>query len=195
MAIDKSADLEFIENGLTAIADKIREKGGSTDALSFPDGFVLAIDALSGGSGSGGDSGGGGATTATKRYNLTTFMTWKSTGNTCVLSDWMNRTYYTSMVGDGESWQIGGAVEVGVMADIDKTQYVLDIRNMASAKELWYFTGYNYNGYSATYSVFDLTTLDSIQRVGSTDYSGDYAVGTYEFVVSGGVLQLYYYGE
>jgi len=40
---------------LTAVADAIREKGGTSESLSFPNGFVNAVGALS--TGSGGTSG------------------------------------------------------------------------------------------------------------------------------------------
>ena len=34
---------------LTSIADAIRTKGGTTENLTFPNGFVSAIEAISGG--------------------------------------------------------------------------------------------------------------------------------------------------
>lgn len=39
------------EASLSAVADSIREKGGTTGALSFPDGFVSAVQAIQAGSG------------------------------------------------------------------------------------------------------------------------------------------------
>lgn len=53
MAYDKVVDSTVLENGLTQIADAIREKGGLGDPLmsplTFPSGFVSAIEGLSGG--------------------------------------------------------------------------------------------------------------------------------------------------
>ena len=39
------------EASLTAVADSIREKGGTTGALAFPDGFVSAVQAIQAGGG------------------------------------------------------------------------------------------------------------------------------------------------
>lgn len=53
MAYDKAVDSTVLENGLSAIADAIREKGELgdpfTSPLTFPSGFVSAIEGLSGG--------------------------------------------------------------------------------------------------------------------------------------------------
>ncbi|MBQ2949312.1 MAG: hypothetical protein IJD94_10155, partial [Clostridia bacterium] len=39
------------ESSLTAVADAIRARSGTTDALRYPEGFVSAIGAISGGGG------------------------------------------------------------------------------------------------------------------------------------------------
>lgn len=46
MALDKAIDSAQLDADLTAVADAIREKGGTTDALSFPNGFVEAVGAI-----------------------------------------------------------------------------------------------------------------------------------------------------
>lgn len=46
MAVDKAVDSAVLDAGLTDIADAIREKGGTSAELSFPRGFVDAVDAL-----------------------------------------------------------------------------------------------------------------------------------------------------
>lgn len=46
MAYDKVVDSTELEAGLTAIADAIRAKGGTTATLSFPDGMEDAIEAI-----------------------------------------------------------------------------------------------------------------------------------------------------
>lgn len=48
MAHDKVVDSSVLDNGLTQIANTIRGKG-ATGALTFPSGFVSAIEGLSGG--------------------------------------------------------------------------------------------------------------------------------------------------
>lgn len=45
MAFDKVVDSSVLEAGLTAIANAIREKGGTSDTLAFPDGMAEAIAA------------------------------------------------------------------------------------------------------------------------------------------------------
>ena len=47
---------EYLTNTteLTKVASAIREKGGTSDSLVFPDGFVSAISAIKTGGGSGG---------------------------------------------------------------------------------------------------------------------------------------------
>lgn len=46
-------------SSLYAVADSIRAKGGTSDMLSFPDGFISAIAAIDGGGGGGGEVGKG----------------------------------------------------------------------------------------------------------------------------------------
>lgn len=54
MAYDKVVDSAVLETGLTKIAAAIREKGGTTDALAFPDAMAAAIAAIEAGGGGGG---------------------------------------------------------------------------------------------------------------------------------------------
>ena len=46
MAYDKAVDSGVLDAGLTSIADAIRTKGGTSDAMAFPAGFVAAIEAI-----------------------------------------------------------------------------------------------------------------------------------------------------
>lgn len=52
MAVDKLVDSAQLDADLTAVADAIRTKGGTSTALAFPSGFVNAIDAIETGGGS-----------------------------------------------------------------------------------------------------------------------------------------------
>ena len=54
MAYDKVVDSAALEAGLTQIADAIREKGGTSGSLSFPEAMAAAIAAIEAG-GSGGE--------------------------------------------------------------------------------------------------------------------------------------------
>ena len=49
MAYDKVVDSAVLEAGLTKIAAAIREKGGTTDTLAFPDAMAAAIAAIEAG--------------------------------------------------------------------------------------------------------------------------------------------------
>ena len=61
MAYDKAVDSAALDAGLTAIANAIREKAGSSDVLAFPDAMAAAIAAIEAG-------GGGGSAFATGTY-------------------------------------------------------------------------------------------------------------------------------
>lgn len=47
MAYDKVVDSTILDSGLSSIANSIREKAGTDEALVFPNGFVSAIDEIS----------------------------------------------------------------------------------------------------------------------------------------------------
>lgn len=55
MAYDKLVDSSVLDAGLSKIANAIREKGGASDSLAFPDAMVDAISAIEVGSGSADD--------------------------------------------------------------------------------------------------------------------------------------------
>lgn len=57
MAFDKVVDSTALEAGLTQIATAIREKGGTTATLAFPDAMAAAISAIESGGGGGAVSG------------------------------------------------------------------------------------------------------------------------------------------
>ena len=49
MALDKAVDSAALDAGMTAVADVIRAKAGTTEPLAWPDGFKAAVEAISGG--------------------------------------------------------------------------------------------------------------------------------------------------
>ncbi len=166
-------DSAFLDNGLKAIADKIREKGGTTESLSFPDGFVSALDTLS--------------VKTLKKYSINPDSIQKSSGNNFAMADWMGQTFYSSVTGTLSELVGSGGYAASVPADIDylKGKYLI------KDTELWYTTEATFSGYKVTYTVYDVTKLASATKTPVEDYSGDYEEGTYEFV--GG--NIYYYGE
>ena len=54
MAYDKVIDSVKLDADMTTVADAIRSKGGTSEALAFPAGFVSAIEAIESGGGGGG---------------------------------------------------------------------------------------------------------------------------------------------
>ena len=51
MALDKVIDSAELDANLTAVADAIRTKGGTTGELEFPSGFVSAVEGIQAGGG------------------------------------------------------------------------------------------------------------------------------------------------
>lgn len=51
MAYDKLVDSAVLDSNLTAVADAIRAKGGTSGTMEFPDGFVSAVQGIQAGGG------------------------------------------------------------------------------------------------------------------------------------------------
>lgn len=51
MAYDKLVDSAQLDAGLMSVADAIRAKGGTSEELAFPDGFVSAVEGIQAGGG------------------------------------------------------------------------------------------------------------------------------------------------
>ena len=62
MALDKVVDSAALDAGMTAVADAIRAKAGTTGPLAWPDGFATAISGI--------ETGGGGASWVTVATEL-----------------------------------------------------------------------------------------------------------------------------
>lgn len=75
MALDKLVDSTQLDSDLTSIADAIRTKGGTSASLTFPAGFVQAVDAI--------ETGGGGL-----KYDKGTFTLPSDTN--AVTAVWLN---------------------------------------------------------------------------------------------------------
>lgn len=50
MAVDKLVDSAQLDSGLTQVANAIRTKGGTSESLAFPSGFVSAVESIPSGS-------------------------------------------------------------------------------------------------------------------------------------------------
>lgn len=57
MAEYKIVNAEQLENDMTSVANKIRSKSNTSDAMSWPDGYISAIDMIGGGEYSGDEDG------------------------------------------------------------------------------------------------------------------------------------------
>ena len=180
MAYDKVVDSTSLDEGLTNIANKIREKSGTTDALSFPQGFVLAVDNIGGGK-------------ATKKYSASTSSVIKSSNNTTSGMSALYGSYYTSVFGTLGAWDARGEVSVSMPVDASATVKKYSIRNIQS-NELWYITAYNSSNYILTYTIYDLSRLDSAAKTYIEDQNSAYIAGTYEFTIESGNPHIYYYG-
>ena len=51
MALDKAVDSTALDAAMSAVADAIRAKGGTTEPLAWPDGFKAAVAAIETGTG------------------------------------------------------------------------------------------------------------------------------------------------
>lgn len=69
MAYDKIVDSAALDANLTALANAIRAKGGTSASLAFPNGMVEAINAIT----TGGGTGGGGLPTGVSAIDYGTF--------------------------------------------------------------------------------------------------------------------------
>ena len=82
MAVDKLVDSTQLDADLTAVADAIRTKGGTSASLAFPTGFVDAIDAI--------ETGGGG------RFTIDDFADGTATtGELVITSDLIESAFYS----------------------------------------------------------------------------------------------------
>ena len=57
MATYKVVDTDKLDSDLSAVANSIRAKTGTSDSMAFPDGFISAVDAIYAGGADGGESG------------------------------------------------------------------------------------------------------------------------------------------
>lgn len=178
MSYDKVIDSAFLEDGLSAIADKIREKSGSTDNLVFPNGFVSAIEGI---------EGGGGEAEIQTMQKFVIDLSSITTG-TSPMSFVANQTYYKSVNNSEAIWQgVEGETisTVGSIGNAKGRYYMKDI----SQNRLYYVTDSTAGTQRYTVQVIDLTSLASSTKTYVEDYEGDFPAGTYEFVDG----QIYYY--
>lgn len=93
MAVDKLVDSAQLDTDLTAVANAIRTKGGTSASLAFPDGFVSAVEAI--------ETGGGGASLADLASGAIPVGEVDITGLTFVDYAFAKHPNITSVVGNG----------------------------------------------------------------------------------------------
>ena len=122
MAVDKSVDSAQLDAALSAVADAIRSKGGTEAALSFPAGFVSAIDAI--------PTGGGGqfelltSGSYTQASDGTTMTIPFSTTGTPLLA-YVEADAPISGVGQGVAWISGNVSQISQDASSMFPQFAL----------------------------------------------------------------------
>ncbi len=180
MAYDKLIDSAFLEGGLKDIADKIREKGGGTESLSFPEGFLLAIEAL------GTDT----PVLVLNKYSVSLQDIRKSTGNTMAVADWVGQTFYKSVSGSPSSLTGGGGFAPVVPADITGTSG----RYLIKGTEIWHVDQYSMQNYSLTCSVYDTSLISTASKSYVDEAENGKAEGEFLFD-AGPAVYCYAYGE
>lgn len=178
MSYDKVIDSAFLEDGLSAIADKIREKSGSTDNLVFPNGFVSAVDGIEGG--------GGEAEIQTMQKFVIDLSTVTKVAGILVANYWTGKTFYNSINNTGVVWQ---GFEGNVISGQNNASEAIGKYMTDEIKDniLIYITGNNST--ALTIERIGLSSLASATKTYVEDYNGDFPAGTYEFVDG----QIYYY--
>ena len=78
MATYKVVDADQLNADMSSVADSIRTKGGTTEALAWPDGYKTAIEAIQTGGGGGGGGSSGDPTDPVEVYNNTRPSDWLS---------------------------------------------------------------------------------------------------------------------
>lgn len=97
------------DTALTSIANAIREKGGTSDPLTYPDGFVSAIEDIQTGGGGGG-SGGGSSTDNVVFYDYDgSVVSSYSASDFANLSAMPENPTHTGLTSQGWNWSLSNA--------------------------------------------------------------------------------------
>lgn len=189
MALDKLVDSTQLDADLTSIANAIRTKGGTSAQLAFPQGFVSAIEAISGGGGS----------IKCERGSVTLESDWT----------WSNSyPYYAIPHGLGEAPEL--VILWPTLTDDTGPErgYIVMDKPMGEARQKFssssFGTGYTHITY--TVSSFDDPVTSAISFPGSSSYCGKdpdasniylskfasrstWRAGTYNYFIASGWIQ------
>ena len=136
MALDKVVDSAELDAGMTAVADVIRAKAGTTEPLAWPDGFRAAISGI--------ETGGGGSSNPTATAKAVNFRDYDGTvlysytvEEAAALTELPPLPEHSGLVCQGWNWSLdsikamGRAVEVGAMyiTDDGKTRIYIHLED------------------------------------------------------------------
>ena len=136
MALDKVVDSAALDAGMTAVADVIRAKAGTTEPLAWPDGFAAAISGI--------ETGGGGSVNPTATAKAVNFRDYDGTvlysytvDEAAALTELPPLPEHSGLVCQGWNWTLDGikamgrAVEVGAMyiTDDGKTRIYIHLED------------------------------------------------------------------
>ena len=136
MALDKVVDSAALDAGMTAVADVIRAKAGTTEPLAWPDGFAAAISGI--------ETGGGGNVNPTATAKAVNFRDYDGTilysytvEEAAALTELPPLPEHSGLVCQGWNWTLDGikamgrAVEVGAMyiTDDGKTRIYIHLED------------------------------------------------------------------
>ena len=136
MALDKVVDSAALDAGMTAVADVIRAKAGTTEPLAWPDGFKAAISGI--------ETGGGGSVNPTATAKAVNFRDYDGTilysytvEEAAALTELPPLPEHSGLVCQGWNWTLDGikamgrAVEIGAMyiTDDGKTRIYIHLED------------------------------------------------------------------
>ena len=136
MALDKVVDSAALDAGMAAVADEIRAKAGTTEPLTWPDGFRAAISGI--------ETGGGGSANPTATAKAVNFRDYDGTvlysytvDEAAALTELPPLPEHSGLSCQGWNWSLddikamGRAVEVGAMyiTDDGKTRIYIHLED------------------------------------------------------------------
>lgn len=143
MAYDKIVDSAVLNANLTAIANAIRAKGGTSASLAFPNGMVEAINAITT---SGGGTSGGGLPTGVSAIDSGTFtLSSDATTQTNVLHN-------LGVAPDFAIWWLDGAHIASATTTVAVRGVIINTGTNATLNSQYVVTGYNASSKGGTAS-------------------------------------------
>lgn len=180
------------DTSLTSIAEAIRTKGGTTDQLVFPAGFISAIEAIEAGGGSGDIIVGSftlaeSLTTSSPLYIDITFPKNEFPFMYCVFEDMRNFVYHDTSHTASRLINIMG---IKVKGSYDETYYALSAYMKAGSFSRQFVSDvvtHASNGYAnagGLYGTMDISLSDNQIRFKTTSNLEDYLAGrTYYYIL------------